>query len=411
MSSIALFPCNYTPAAKVAESLSSSLNLKVYSDDDLIAETCTSCELDPKTAVTPDILRDMLYGKTSVFNQFTLEKEIVVNKLRSVFCRKLADTENYLFYGFQSLLVPARISNVLRTLIVASEKERIRRALSFGMIDRNARKVIHDHDASANAWALFLHQKMAYDSRLYELVVAVEKKTQKELTKEIVTKYQSSISEPDKSQRAKIFADTLLAQKVEEVLLSQGHKLGVEVQDTVAVLTVRQNVFNFNILQEDVARLAKEVDGINEVQVIQKTDYDACIYRRRRFDRPSKVLFVDDEKDFVKTVSQRLISRDVGTYGVYSGEEALDLVAEDPPDVMVLDLKMPGLHGTEVLHRTKDIAPEIEVIVLTGHGTSEDMEQCMKLGAFAYMNKPVNVEELSRTIDRAYEKIQQRYIV
>lgn len=121
--------------------------------------------------------------------------------------------------------------------------------------------------------------------------------------------------------------------------------------------------------------------------------------------------FVDDEKEFVQTVSQRLISRDVGTYGVYNGEDALELVTEDRPDVMVLDLKMPGLHGVEVLRRTKEIAPEVEVIILTGHGTSEDMEQCMKLGAFAYMNKPVNIEELSASIKKAYERIQHREAV
>jgi DNA-binding NtrC family response regulator len=71
---------------------------------------------------------------------------------------------------------------------------------------------------------------------------------------------------------------------------------------------------------------------------------------------------------------------------------------------MVLDLKMPGLHGVEVLRQTKVIAPEVEVIILTGHGSMDDMLQCMELGAFAYMNKPVDIEELSATIKAASEK-------
>jgi DNA-binding NtrC family response regulator len=64
-----------------------------------------------------------------------------------------------------------------------------------------------------------------------------------------------------------------------------------------------------------------------------------------------------------------------------------------------------GLHGVEVLRKTKELAPEIEVIILTGHGTTKDMDQCMELGAFAYMNKPVNIEELSATIKAANDKV------
>ncbi|MBE0585611.1 MAG: response regulator, partial [Desulfofustis sp.] len=62
----------------------------------------------------------------------------------------------------------------------------------------------------------------------------------------------------------------------------------------------------------------------------------------------------------------------------------------------------------EVLRRTKELAPDVEVIILTGHGSNEDMKQCMELGAFAYMNKPVDIEELSATIKAANDKVRQR---
>ena len=75
---------------------------------------------------------------------------------------------------------------------------------------------------------------------------------------------------------------------------------------------------------------------------------------------------------------------------------------------MVLDLKMPGLHGTEVLRRTKEMAPNVEVIILTGHGTVKDEQECMELGAFAYLNKPVDIEQLSATIKAANEKALSR---
>jgi DNA-binding NtrC family response regulator len=73
---------------------------------------------------------------------------------------------------------------------------------------------------------------------------------------------------------------------------------------------------------------------------------------------------------------------------------------------MILDLRMPGIDGIEVLRRVKDTQPDIEVIILTGHGSEADKATCMKLGAFAYLQKPVDIDELSQTIRKANEKIQ-----
>lgn len=407
MSSIALFPCNHTPAAEVVENLSKSLELQVYGDEDLIADTCEQYNIDPVTRVAPETIRQMLYKNTSVFNQFTLEKEIVVNKLKSILAEKLATQEKYLFYGFHSLLVPQHISHVLRVLIVDTKSSRLDRAVATGLSEKKARKEVRSHDFSAYAWSDFLYRKEAYDKKLYDLVIPAKEKTLAELTEEIAKCYHTT-SVLRTAQSQKSINDMIRAVRIEKTLLRSGHKLAVEVDGGLVKVIVRKSVFSFSKLTDELTEIIKRVDGVEKVKVVQDSDYDASIYRKQKFELPSKVLFVDDEKEFVQTVSQRLISRDVGTYGVYSGEEALDLVSEDRPDVMVLDLKMPGLHGVEVLRRTKEIAPEVEVIILTGHGTSEDMEQCMKLGAFAYMNKPVNIEELSETISKAYEKIQKR---
>lgn len=407
MSSIALFPCNHTPAVDVVDKLAKSLELQVYSDDDLIADTCEKYDVDPVSRVAPETIRQMMYKKTSVFNQFTLEKEVVVNKLKSVLAEKLESQEKYLFHGFLSLLVPQNISHVLRVLVVDSKSSRVEQAEAEGFSAKEAKKRVRNHDVSAYAWADFLYRKEAYDKKLYDLVIPAKNKTLEDITEEIVKCYHTtSVLRTIQSQKA--IDDMIRAVRIERTLLLNGHKLGVEVDGGKVTVIVRKSVFNFSKLTAELTELVKKTDGVEKVKVVQDSDYDVSIYRKQTFELPSKVLFVDDEKEFVQTVSQRLISRDVGTYGVFSGEEALDLVSEDRPDVMVLDLKMPGLHGVEVLRRTKEIAPEVEVIILTGHGTSEDMEQCMKLGAFAYMNKPVNIEELSDTITKAYEKIQQR---
>jgi CheY-like chemotaxis protein len=196
----------------------------------------------------------------------------------------------------------------------------------------------------------------------------------------------------------------LVGAKIEHNLLEKGHKVDILIEGGDVTLSVQEDVFSFKKLEAELTQLARQVDGVGKITAKKSPSAKNSIYRRQKFELPSKVLFVDDEKEFVKTVSERLISRDVGTYGVYDGEAALEVVSEDQPDVMVLDLKMPGLHGVEVLRRTKELAPEVEVIILTGHGTMDDMQQCMELGAFAYMNKPVDIEELSASIKAASEK-------
>jgi len=81
------------------------------------------------------------------------------------------------------------------------------------------------------------------------------------------------------------------------------------------------------------------------------------------------------------------------------------MVGKDEPEVMILDLKMPGIDGIEVLRRVKAENPDIQVIILTGHGSEEDRKVCMELGAFAYLHKPVDIEVLSRTLREANELV------
>jgi DNA-binding NtrC family response regulator len=118
-----------------------------------------------------------------------------------------------------------------------------------------------------------------------------------------------------------------------------------------------------------------------------------------------KVLMVDDEEDFVKALAERMKMRDLDSNVALNGEEALQLLQEDQvPDVMVLDLKMPGIDGMEVLRRVRQAYPQVQVIILTGHGTERDEEEAKRLGAFAYLQKPVELEKLIQTLKDAYKK-------
>ena len=91
----------------------------------------------------------------------------------------------------------------------------------------------------------------------------------------------------------------------------------------------------------------------------------------------------------------------------YGGEEAIDLVDKDQPDVMVLDLMMPGIGGIETLRRIKRTHPNIEVIILTGHGSENEEQLAAELGAFAYLQKPVNIDRLAQVMRDAYRKVNE----
>lgn len=118
-----------------------------------------------------------------------------------------------------------------------------------------------------------------------------------------------------------------------------------------------------------------------------------------------RVLLVDDEQDFVNTLSERLEVRGegLGPDIALDGESALKCIERGIPDVMVLDLKMPGIDGLEVLKRTKQRYPNVQVIILTGHGSEKDEEAARRLGAYEYLQKPVGIERLVAAIKDAFQ--------
>lgn len=117
------------------------------------------------------------------------------------------------------------------------------------------------------------------------------------------------------------------------------------------------------------------------------------------------VMLVDDESDFIETMSKRLQKRGFKVLTATEGKEALELVGKNRNlEVMILDVKMPGMDGIEVLREMKKSYPLIEVIMLTGHATIESAIDGMKIGAFDYLMKPCNIEQLSQKVQEAVEK-------
>ncbi len=117
-----------------------------------------------------------------------------------------------------------------------------------------------------------------------------------------------------------------------------------------------------------------------------------------------QVLIVDDELDFLETIVKRLRARNIEVSGVESGYLALEALDSRNPDVIILDVKMPGMDGIETLREIKKKKPLTEVIMLTGHASVESGIQGMQLGAFDYLMKPIALDELLEKVRQAYER-------
>ena len=117
-----------------------------------------------------------------------------------------------------------------------------------------------------------------------------------------------------------------------------------------------------------------------------------------------RLLLVDDEMDFRTTLANRLRKRKLEVVDVEDGYKAVETVKSKPIDVAVVDVKMPGMDGLETLKQIKQINPLIEVIMLTGHASVESGIEGMKLGAFDYLMKPCDINELILKIEDAYQR-------
>jgi len=119
------------------------------------------------------------------------------------------------------------------------------------------------------------------------------------------------------------------------------------------------------------------------------------------------VLVVDDEVQFVETLVKRLVKRGVKVSSAHSGQDALDALAgggATRTDVVVLDVKMPGMDGLETLAVIKEQHPLVEVIMLTGHATVESAIEGMKHGAYDYLMKPCDLDVLMEKLNQAAVK-------
>jgi DNA-binding NtrC family response regulator len=123
---------------------------------------------------------------------------------------------------------------------------------------------------------------------------------------------------------------------------------------------------------------------------------------RRRLMAIADILLVDDEVPFVETITKRLTRRELNVFAAFSGKEALErLASQGNIEVVILDVKMPGMDGIETLREIKRHFPLVEVIMLTGHATVESAIEGMRLGAFDYLMKPTDLDQLISKVQEA----------
>ncbi|OQX64535.1 MAG: response regulator [Desulfococcus sp. 4484_242] len=403
MSVITIFSGSCCKKEQVIEKLLPRTGYRLITDNDMVAEAART------SGLADNKLERAFSAKTSVFNKFTHEKERSIAYLRRALARTLSQ-DNLLIAGFSTHLIPRDINHVLRVCLIAEMKFRIAVAgENKGLSPKEATKLIHRQDEDSAAWVHYITGvKDPWDASLYDIVIPMDKMTVEEaatLIEENLAK--DVVKSTDASRRA--VEDFLLAANVSVALAEEGHHVDVKAGAGAVEITINEHVIALGKLEEELKSIAEKVHGVESVSTrVGKNFYKADIYRRYDFEMPSKVLLVDDEREFVQTLSERLIMRDMGSVVAYDGESALKLVSSDEPDVMILDLRMPGIDGIEVLRRVKKSNPEIEVVILTGHGSREDKKVCMDLGAFAYLHKPVDINVLSETLKKAYEKIQAK---
>ena len=119
---------------------------------------------------------------------------------------------------------------------------------------------------------------------------------------------------------------------------------------------------------------------------------------------PIRVLIVDDEVDFVEMLSLRLEEAGEKVVPAYNGRECLEILKKLDIDVVILDIKMPGMDGIQTLKEIKKGFPLVEVIMLTGHGTTETAVEGMKMGAFDYLLKPTDFQDLLDKLENARKR-------
>lgn len=399
---VSIFSGSFSSADEITERLQKKSGLPVITDADIVKKASLHSEIPEKR------LSRCFSARTSVFNPFTHEFERSLAWLKRALAEYLQENR-VIVHGFAGHLIPSAISHALRVCIIKDTAGRIRECARACNLDPgDAKNRIAAEDAEKTRWVkIHTDSDNPWNSRLYDMVLPVGSISEEKalmLLEQGMEDRAAAITEENLKATASFMEET----EIEAALAGQGHAVRVKSDENTVTLIIDRPVMMMERLEAELRDAAAPASAGKNIRVrVEPRPGLKEAYRKFDNESPSRILLVDDEQEFVQTLSERLEMRDIGSAIAYDGESALEIVETDEPEVLLLDLQMPGINGIEVLKHVKETRPEIEVVILTGHGTRKDRETCIKLGAFAYLEKPVDIDILSRTLGQANEKMRK----
>jgi two-component system response regulator CpxR len=312
--------------------------------------------------------------------------------------------DDLVFCGSLGYFIPESVTHVLKVCLAGTRAYRLDQASKEGFVGKKAEQLIKSNDESRAEWTDLLLGREPWDKDLFDIVFPVHELPIDQIIMQVVQNAgKPAVATTDQSIEA--LEDFRLAAAVQLSLADKGHDADVEATDGAVEILIKKHTIFLNRLQRQLVEIARTVPGVKNASARPGPRYqEANIYMNFNKLLPAKVLLVDDEKSYVQTLSKRLKTREIESSVAYGGAEALAKIRLQEPDVMVLDLKMPGVDGLEVLRNVKASNPRTEVIILTAHGSDAEEQLVYQMGAFTYLRKPVDIDELMENMRSAYLK-------
>jgi CheY-like chemotaxis protein/cytidylate kinase len=400
MSVITLFGGSFCQAEKIASMVSQEIGYPVVRDEQIIERASDRYHVSFKK------LKGGIHGSRSLLGFLGVEQHKLrdLAYLQATMAEWIRD-DHLIHEGFLGHLLPASVSHVLKVCIIAEHDYRVKQAVdSEGLSEKEALRLIEKDDHERGAWTKQLFDAGPWDRSLYDIKIPMHEMALGEAALLIVDNARTDVVATT-AQSKKAMDDFVLASAVQIALAEAGHDVTTVALDGNVTITLNKFVIRLEKEKRDLEKIATAVPGVTSAEFQLGPRFRSP----GRYEQlaPPRVLLVDDEKEFVHTLSERLLARDIGATMAYDGESALSMIKGDEPQVMVLDLRMPGIDGLEVLRRVKRDHPQVEVIILTGHGSQKDRELAETLGAFAYLQKPTDIESLTGLLRAAQEKAHQ----
>ncbi len=400
MTVITIASAPFCSGNEIAHRLRDELGFETLTTEEIVAEAARQAGVDE------DRVGRILRRPRSVFDRFTRDRERHLAQLRLAALTRI-EGDSRVHHGPGGYLLPRRLPHVLRVGLADPVEVLVRRGTEVhGMSPREAEEHVQRADAALRQLTLSQTGLGPWDKAHFDVFLPMEQTTVERAMEVIVQGAANPAVRTDGVAR-KALADEILAARVGIALADagKGDEIDVEADDGRVSLVINRYVTWLERFERELKRIAEAVSGVTAVETRIGPHYRRPnTYPGLEADVPRKILLVDDEAEFVETLSERLQTRNLATAVAYDGPEALAIAEDDAPDVMVVDMKMPGMGGLEVLRTIKRRHPHTEVIVLTAHGSDAQKHEALEMGAFAYLRKPADIDELAELMRAAYRK-------